>query len=221
MAGYRRAIAPRANDRARVWARLEDEPIPTPIVRSRRRTATIALGCAIAAALLLLTLRPTAQAPAATREREETQTVYDANAEPSTTATSVSPVERPPTRRDAPQVVAPIVEAEPPVASPRRPPPARRAPAPAEDPLRGELQIIEAARAALDRDDHDRALALLREHGLRFPDGALALEARSLRAITLCEAGRTMQGRGEARTMLQERSSSPYRARLREACDLR
>ena len=78
VAGYRRAIAPRANDRARVWARLEDDSeLPQAPAVSTRRTVAIACACAVAAGLLLFALRPSAQTTPASHGRDDGQSVYD------------------------------------------------------------------------------------------------------------------------------------------------
>lgn len=219
MTGYRRDIAPRASDRVRVWERLEAEAPDAHESRARPRAVVIAGLVALAAAIVLLAMRAAPDRSAQLREHESSSSVYE--------ATPAS--ETPTVRRDAPRASAPTSPAPPVIAvepEPPRPAPMRRAasvkPAPVhEDPLHAELRVIEAARAALERGDHELALARAGEHRRRFPQGALALEARSLRALALCGAGRWMQGRGEARALLSDDATSPYRDRLREACDLR
>jgi hypothetical protein len=215
--GYRRAIAPAMVDRARIWNRLELDESPT--VRPAGRVA-IVVGVVVAAAagVLLFAMRPSAQRSAEVRDRDASQSVDEVPER----AVDSAPQREPP----APAIAAPPLPAVVPV--PESPPatlrkprvPPTRAAAPAEDPLRAELRLIEAAREALERGDYDATLARIGEHRRRFPDGELVLEARSIRALALCGAGRWMQGRGEARSLLQESTSSPYRDRLREACDV-
>ena len=219
MTGYRRDIAPRATDRVRVWTRLESDAADAHEPRTRPRTLVIAGAVVLAAALVLLAMRAAPDRAAQLHEHESSHSIYEAT----------PPSEAEAVRRDA-RAVAPAPEPTPAVISvdPEPPRPAkvqraapRKLAATREDPLHAELRVIEAARAALERGDHEAALARVGEHRRRFPSGALALEARSLRALALCGAGRWMQGRGEARALLREAATSPYRDRLREACELR
>ena len=216
--GYRRAIAPAMVDRARIWNRLELDESP---VRPARGRIAIVVGVvvAVAAGVLLFTMRPSAQRSAEVRDRDASQSVDEV---PERTVDS-APQREPP----APAIAAPPLPAvvpvpeSPPLAIRRPRVPPTRAVVPTEDPLRAELRLIDAAREALERGDHDAALARIGEHRRRFPDGEIVLEARSIRALALCGAGRWMQGRGEARSLLQDSTSSPYRDRLRDACDVK
>lgn len=221
MTGYRRDISPHSSDRMRVWDLLEADAPEVTATSKRPRTLVIAAFVALAAALVLVAMRAAPDRSALLRETEAHHSIYEAAPAPETSAVERAPIASPPpfpTPAPAPVVA---VDPEPERPTPVLRPSARKPAAAREDPLQAELRVIEAARAALDRGDHDAALVRAGEHRRRFPDGALALEARSLRALALCGAGRWMQGRGEARALLNDDPSSPYRDRLRDACDLR
>ncbi len=85
--------------------------------------------------------------------------------------------------------------------------------------LAAEVELITAAKTALDAGDPDAALARLADHARRFPIGQLANERRGYRAIALCDAGKSAAGRGEARVFLDAHPGSPLAARVRRACD--
>jgi len=85
--------------------------------------------------------------------------------------------------------------------------------------LAAEVELITAAKTALDADDPDAALTRLADHARRFPDGQLANERRGYRAIALCEAGKPAAGRGEARVFLDAHPGSPLAPRVRQACE--
>jgi hypothetical protein len=78
-----------------------------------------------------------------------------------------------------------------------------------------ELRLVGAAQRALSRDP-TRALALVREHARRFPDGALAEERDALFVSALWETGRKDEARTLARRFTQEHPGSTYVARMRE-----
>lgn len=217
MTGYRREIAPTSRDRERVWDRLETaevEPAPAP-----PRVAVIAVVGALAAAIVMLALGVVDGTMADHRE-VPTQSVDEAAADPDVhTISRDAPVAELP----APSQPArtPLLRDEPAVVSPRvQRPHVRPDATTAEDPLRAELPVIAAAQDALERGAYDDVLAHVAEHRRRFPTGALAREGRALRALALCGAGRVAQGRGEARALLRDDPSSPYRDRLRDRCGL-
>lgn len=86
--------------------------------------------------------------------------------------------------------------------------------------LAAEVELITAAKTALDAGDPDAALARLADHARRFPIGQLANERRGYRAIALCEAGKPAAGRGEARVFLDAHPGSPLATRVRRACEV-
>jgi hypothetical protein len=79
------------------------------------------------------------------------------------------------------------------------------------DPLAAELALIEAARTAVDAAS---ALALLRQHARRFPDGLLATERELLIIERLCALGEY----DTARRMFAAHRDAPQRARLLDLC---
>jgi hypothetical protein len=81
-----------------------------------------------------------------------------------------------------------------------------------------ELALIEAAQQSLQRAEPQRALEQLAQHARSFPRGVLGSEREGLRAIALCDAGRTATGRAARDTFLERHGSTPIAARVRKAC---
>jgi hypothetical protein len=84
-----------------------------------------------------------------------------------------------------PAVVAPVASAEPPQVGPEGAPSETKAAAELEDAegdgqLREEIALIDAARAALQTGDRERARERLQVYHERFPDGILRREAKVL-----------------------------------------
>lgn len=148
----------------------------------------------------------------------------------------VPPIEAPaPIIEPAPMIEAPVPDEVPasaspaPVAAPSKPvAPLRGAkPAPKLAPveptipasMQDEIRLISLAQAALRDGEHDRVLSLLGEHASRFPHGTLALERDAVRAIALCESGRTTAGRIAAGELAPRIAGSPLAARVARACD--
>lgn len=93
------------------------------------------------------------------------------------------------------------------------------APAPAlGSTLAAENRLLARARAALIDEQPERALTLLGEHAQRFPQGVLAEERQALRAVALCEAGRTTEGQLAARAFLREHPQATLAERVRGTC---
>lgn len=86
--------------------------------------------------------------------------------------------------------------------------------------LTEEVRLVEAVRRALDRADRSEALRRLSEHARRFPTGQLRTERAAYRAIALCELGRAVQGRGEARLFVTRHPESTLVGRVTAACAL-
>lgn len=84
--------------------------------------------------------------------------------------------------------------------------------------LQAEVELIERATAALRAGDAPGALSTLLEHARRFPAGQLAGERRAYRAVALCSAGKTRQGRAEARLSRATKPSKALIAWLDAAC---
>lgn len=113
---------------------------------------------------------------------------------------------------------APSVSAE----SARPPAPRPSAPEPAAIPSKNDLaeetRLLGEAQAALGAGRPTDALAALDAHAAQFPQGALALERRALRAMALCASGRATEGRSEAQVIEARMPGSPLAKRVAEAC---
>jgi hypothetical protein len=84
--------------------------------------------------------------------------------------------------------------------------------------MQTEIQLLSFAQGALRDGDYDRALSVLSEHALRFPNGVLALERDAVRAITLCSSGSDATGRVAAEALASRIEGTPLAARLERAC---
>ena len=84
----------------------------------------------------------------------------------------------------------------------------------------GELELLGAAQAALQKQRPSRALTLLQEHAFRFPTGAMVEERMAMQALALC----ALQRRHAAQTVLSNLeargSHSPLLPRVRNQCGL-
>jgi len=80
-----------------------------------------------------------------------------------------------------------------------------------------ELQLLQRAQSAYARHDFAGALALLAEHGHRFPNGRLAEEREALRVRSLARAGRSDQARRALAAFAGRFPHSAFLPRLREA----
>jgi hypothetical protein len=94
-----------------------------------------------------------------------------------------------PVAEDAPS--APVAEAASATAS-------ARAPSGRDTDLAAERAVLEVARTALARGDHDAALAALAGYTRKFPQGRLREERDSLQVHALAAAGRKDEARAEA-----------------------
>jgi hypothetical protein len=81
-----------------------------------------------------------------------------------------------------------------------------------------EAALLHAARGALAGGDARAALALLDEHGARFPKGALIAERQAARVFALCALGWSTEARRAASAFLAQNPRSPLAARVRNAC---
>jgi TolA-binding protein len=82
--------------------------------------------------------------------------------------------------------------------------------------LRAELELIDAARAALQRGDISAASAPLNLHRKRFEHGRLAQEATYLRMRLYLKQGNTVAARTTAEQILQLYPRGPHAARAAE-----
>jgi hypothetical protein len=127
-----------------------------------------------------------------------------------------------PARDDAPSR-RPIVTEAPTSQPPTIPSVVAPPPAPAAGPstLSAEADLLRAADAAVRAGAPARALAILDQHGARFPSGALVEERDAERVVVLCALGRTEEGRAAATAFLRDRPRSPLAARVRASCGAR
>ncbi len=122
-------------------------------------------------------------------------------------------------------VVAPAVPppAEPGVAAPLAAPRAAVKPKPASaepvEDFEGELQLLAAGQAAIQRGELAEGLALLRSHAQRFPRGHFAQERDALIAIGRCEVGQAGAA-GAGRKFVARNPDSIHADRVRTACKL-
>lgn len=236
---YRRAATPDDADRDRVWARLtapDADGVESPEDRaassSLNRTWTkVAAACfAIAAGFLLILAAASRYTSSPGPRVEPNQAIDERMPEAPRDLEREGSSPRPlPKRRDPPDAASevPYVEAASRVSerSSHRAPPSERSESREREPgppssLAAEMKALERVRTILGRDPR-RALDLLDAYARRFPHGQLAVEARALRIVSLCESGATIAGRGEARVFLSAHPRSPYASRIEAECELR
>jgi len=130
----------------------------------------------------------------------------------------------PATSPSAPQIVPLELPAPATVARPAPSPVQRKHVAPAARPATGltsddsadqELMLIGAAERALPGDPA-RALALVREHERRYPDGLLGQEREVVAVSALWQTGHRDQARQRAERFTAEHAGSTYVARMRQ-----
>ena len=85
--------------------------------------------------------------------------------------------------------------------------------------MRAETELLARGWRALAEPDLDAALAVVREHERRHPDGALAPERDALATVVACDRDRE-RGQQLAREFLAGHARSPLARRVREACGL-
>ena len=86
--------------------------------------------------------------------------------------------------------------------------------APRGSALRGEILLVDGARAALAEGAPARALRLVQRYTVRFPHGALAPEAQALRIEALAASGQPARARALARAFITEHPGSPLTERM-------
>jgi len=90
--------------------------------------------------------------------------------------------------------------------------------APAEVTIDGDVNLMNAAQAALRSGDQKHALQLLGERARRFPNGKLANARVVTRISALCIIGSTDEARREAGRFLARNANSPFLERVRNIC---
>jgi hypothetical protein len=106
---------------------------------------------------------------------------------------------------------------------PRRDPAAVNAPAggPAKEErpsVSAEVDLLKNAQRALSAGDARTALALLDQHELKFPVGALVAERMAAQVFALCELGRVQEARSVAGAFLAAAPNSPLVPRVTASC---
>lgn len=229
LSAHRRQRAMPPDARARVAARLASPSAPVLELRPRARGERLwAIALACAAALLILwaaagrRLDPAPKDSSHSLSPSHTSRAGEDSADARTPDARVKPR---PERTDRPAPSPPAAEPDPaPSPAPTRPSRARPAPAaepvPApSDSLRAETELLARGWRALAEPDLDAALAVVREHERRHPDGALAPERDALATVVACDRDRE-RGQQLAREFLAGHARSPLARRVREACGL-
>lgn len=84
--------------------------------------------------------------------------------------------------------------------------------------LGAETQLMRPADQALRTGDPARALELLDEHALHFPQGVLAEERSAERVTALCALGRVDEAHAEAARFIATHADSPLVGSVRRSC---
>ena len=84
------------------------------------------------------------------------------------------------------------------------------------DTLRGEIELLEDVRSALERGDGGRALQRLDAHVTG--DRQLLAERRAARILALCQLGRIDEARRDAASLLRDEPASLQRAAVERSC---
>jgi len=230
--GYLHVERPPGDMVARIWHRLgraeeDDDPVLVWVnhQRSWRRTAMgLAIGAA-AGVVLAISVGIGARVVSKLRAGPATVAPYSATDQAGTREAidrERSAVQRP-TKKPAPEAPEPREEVVPqtPAKAER---PLTQAPTKAQpsalESLKSELALLEEANAALAERKPEKALALLERHAREHPGARLRQEREGLRAIALCDAGKPMQGRAEAKLFLRRHAVSTLAVRVRSACKL-
>jgi hypothetical protein len=177
-------VRARALARARATVAAEpfrSEPVPGP----HRRGLTVALAASLAVAVV------GASAWGALALRRDRKV---ATTPPAARAVAPAPID---TRGSAEAPPSPTVAAPAMTTPVTKPHPAVRS-RPGRESYAAELALLKRAQVAYAEGDYPDALALVGEHGRRFPAGRLAEEREALRVRTLGRTGRTDEARQAA-----------------------
>jgi hypothetical protein len=114
-------------------------------------------------------------------------------------------------------------ESPPPAVLPRAAPPTAVGVAPPSGTtgaasLAEETRLLHAAQRELAQKRTAAALALLDEHAVKFPRGALAQERAGARVLALCDLGRIAEARSAAAAFVRASPHSPLVPRLQASC---
>jgi hypothetical protein len=177
---------------------LAQESLPPPrATRVWHRVVWLAAGVALGAAgATWFNARPTRTVPAP-------RVVLPLDANP-----------RPPTADASPP--QPLIRDDA-AADSAQPRAAERRATPPDDPSRAERALIERARSALQRNDPAAAIDAAREHGRRFPHGALVEEREALFIRSLVGTQRAEEARARADSFLRRWPRSLFRPSIETA----
>lgn len=81
-----------------------------------------------------------------------------------------------------------------------------------------ELELLRAARRALDTGSPARALSFLDRYAAEFPHGSLRSECQAARILALCSAGQLAAGQQARDQFLKQQPNSPLAGRVRASC---
>ncbi|MDB4975876.1 MAG: hypothetical protein JWN48_4217 [Myxococcaceae bacterium] len=181
------------------------------------KLSTLAVGAVAAAGLSLAAYGYSKQAAPAVQPTTSAvlQHVAPAHSEASPEREAVAPAALPPSLPDTRSgSAAPELPARAERAS------GTRKPLHGSDSMAAETALLRSASQALARGDESAAIALLREHGRRFPAGSLREEREGLRAIAECsvdDASRSVRAQ-TARRFMHQYPGSLLGARVTKAC---
>jgi len=212
-AAYRKTYRPSAE---RI-AQIEKIVLRRPSMHAGRWT--LIMGAALAAGLTLWFLT----APRTGERLANTPEVGEASYARQTESTVHAPTSDPTPSQSATLEPAPPSSAPPTTApTPRRPrphtgPPAPTPQAPVAPAPEDHAGLLRRAEDALPHDP-SAALALVHEHGRRFPDSPLTLERDALGVLARCALGSSAERLREHERFMQAHHENPYSARVRAAC---
>jgi type IV secretory pathway VirB10-like protein len=209
---------------ARVRARIDRgdvvEDAAEPPSRSRKWIAVGVVALAIAAAVVIALRMDLAAVLASEVEERDPEAAY---AQPESSDAGGDAIDRPPPRREAPEVdpeppsqVESAIEPAP--EKPKRPRTSNKTARTPDATLHAEMALLRPAQQALKAGNHRRALQLFDDHARSFPKSALAEERALGRIEALCGLGRGDEARGAASTFVRRFPGSPYRAKAERAC---
>lgn len=233
--------------KARLWQRLDAEPVAAETSPAARPRRAVWIGLAVAAGVALVLLAP--RLAEQTGRRDDSSAAYQGSRLPPVEEAEQSAA----VRDDADGGEADIVDTAPAPSEPEAPaeeagegepiepepqergvdrgsspskkrhaPKAQPDPAPAAetlgDSLAEETALLGRAQAALSNGKPKQALTALGEHKRKYPDGMLAEERRALMVVALCDSGQVDRGRKQAKRFLAQHPSSGLRDRVAAAC---
>jgi TolA-binding protein len=223
--------------------RWGDDPSDEEVALSRRRLAARVGAAALGAGVVATSTAPAAAAPAVSawastkvmalcgavlaggaaygtyelvKAEPASQPVMSASPASSASSQKLARLDR--KAEPAPEVAQPRPEVIPSASAPAPSPAAPSTSAVKARSIQDELRLIRAAQQHIHRNESRAALALLAEHGRRYPSGALAEEREASRAIALCQQGDVAAARKQAKRFVERSPNSPLVDRVRTPC---